>query len=470
MSLSLFNNLQIENSDKSENSDNTPLIISLYLLKHCKLWVWDFDDTLIDTKYYYKTSMDPDKIRNRTDIELTNEIPQWRYFKRLVEYLVKNGKYVAIASFGTYEIIKAYMDRIFGFNQHYFMTKNLIASTYNERKFRGYCQPPNKNEYIYKIMKTYKIDDFKRVVLFDDLPSNIGDAIGVGIIGIQIATPNNGDKQGDGGNGDIHGSGGVSYSGGNMFFGPWVMLNFDKKIENDCGKELYLNRKFTGIANQYSNNKNNNNNKLNSITKRSYSGMSYDNTDFRNGVKESFSQVAFGSGIGDRKISVNPEYRWNKMNIANPPKWVNGNWENNTNLNNDTDTLGGKSSSFWDVHHIFNSNSNNNNLDNDDKYIYENIKIIKNDNTNDIINKPSNKVMGISEGFENINKKSDGNNSNTSNASNVNNASNAKDNSVINDVCNSCKDFEWNWIVCILILIIVLMCLLVWYTSENLKI
>ena len=128
MSLSLFNNLQIENSDKSENSDNTPLIISLYLLKHCKLWVWDFDDTLIDTKYYYKTSMDPDKIRNRTDIELTNEIPQWRYFKRLVEYLVKNGKYVAIASFGTYEIIKAYMDRIFGFNQHYFMTKNLIAS------------------------------------------------------------------------------------------------------------------------------------------------------------------------------------------------------------------------------------------------------------------------------------------------------------------------------------------------------
>ena len=83
--------------------------------------------------------------------------------------------------------------------------------------------------------------------------------------------------------------------------------------------------------------------------------------------------------------------------------------------------------------------------------------------TNNIINKPSNKVMGIIEGFENIDKKSNGNNNNDSNSSN------ARYNSVINGGCNSCKDFEWNWIVCILILIIVLMCLLVWYTSSNLK-
>ena len=126
-------------------------------LKKCKLWVWDFDDTLIDTKYYYTSNMEPNAIRARTDIELNNEVPQWKYFKRLVTYLVQNGKYVAIASFGTYEIIKAYMDRIMGFNQNFFTSKNLIAPNGNERRCRGFQLPPNKNEYIYKIMKYYKI-------------------------------------------------------------------------------------------------------------------------------------------------------------------------------------------------------------------------------------------------------------------------------------------------------------------------
>ena len=149
------------NSNSNMNSNmnsNDSLVISFYLLRKCKLWVWDFDDTLIDTKYYYKSNMDPNAIRARTDIELSNEIPQWKYFKRLVEYLVQNGNYVAIASFGTYEIIKAYMDRIMGFNQQFFTNKNLIAPNSKDRSSRCFQIPPNKNEYIYKIMKHYKID------------------------------------------------------------------------------------------------------------------------------------------------------------------------------------------------------------------------------------------------------------------------------------------------------------------------
>ena len=86
------------------------------------------------------------------------------------------------------------MDRIMGFNQPFFNKNNLIAPDYNERQCRSFKLPPNKNEYIYKLMKHYRIEDFKSVVLFDDLPSNISDAIGIGIIAIQIATPNNGDK------------------------------------------------------------------------------------------------------------------------------------------------------------------------------------------------------------------------------------------------------------------------------------
>jgi hypothetical protein len=72
-----------------------------------------------------------------------------------------------------------------------------------------------------------------------------------------------------------------------------------------------------------------------------YEGLSYDKTNFRNGVHESFLvPAAFGTGIGNRKITMSPEVRWNNMNVKNPPKWVNGNWEEAT--------LGGSSSSFWD--------------------------------------------------------------------------------------------------------------------------
>ena len=395
---------QTYNNNNNNNNNEDDLIISYYLLKKCKLWVWDFDDTLIDTNYYYKTSMEPNDILKRTDEELTNEVPHWKYFKRLVEYLAKHGKYIAIASFGTYEIIKAYMDRIMGFNQTFFNKKNLIAPVYNERQCRSFKLPANKNEYIYKIMKHYTIEDFKSVVLFDDLPSNIADAVGIGIIGIQIATPSNGDKL------DNH-----NIYGTNMYFNPMIMIAFDKKIENDCGKELYLNRTYSGVTNKY-----------NSKDKSSFTGMSYDKIDFRNGIKEDFEPVAFGTGIGNRKISTNPEYRWNKMNVSNPPEWVNGNWVDST--------LGGESVSFWDkyhsVHSVHNVNKNKSGefgdggesgdggksvdggesgdggsgeyiVDNDDKYYYENIKKINVNPYNGKLNEPPNYVMGVTEGFKN---------------------------------------------------------------------
>ena len=448
----------------TKQTNKNDLVISYYLLKQCKLWVWDFDDTLIDTKYYYKSNMDPIAIRERTDAQLTNEVPHWRYFKRLVEYLITHGKYVAIASFGTYEIIKAYMDRIMGFNQTFFTRNNLIAPVYDERTCRGFNFPPNKNEYIYKIMKHYKIEDFKSVVLFDDLPSNIADAIGIGIIGVQIATPNNGDKvynsggQGSGGaDGNEHyASGGVSYSGPNMYFNPSVMVLFDKKMINSCGKEIYLNRTYTGVTNKYSNS-----------DKSSYTGLSYDKTDFGNDIiHEDFVPVAFGTGIGDRKISTSPEYRWNKLNVAQPPQWVNGNWAEST--------LGGESESFWDKYHSVKKNvsSNTNNTNNKKKnennnYRNDNVNNnYKNNNENDNyknikrkmiypyngrLNDPSNKIMGVSEGFTvNINENVYDNNDET----NYNELKSSK--------YGKCNTIKGNWIVLSLILIIMIMVIIIY--------
>jgi hypothetical protein len=160
-------------------------LISNYLLNKFKLWVWDFDDTLIDTATYYNKSMEPKDILMRTDDQLTEDIPNWIYFKKLVNYLISRGVRVAIASFGTFKIIKAYMDRIFGLNQHIFDTANLkaLCRDANGKPIRFY---PNKNDFIDSIMEHYRIYEPIKVVLFDDVMSNISEAMHSGIVGVKI--------------------------------------------------------------------------------------------------------------------------------------------------------------------------------------------------------------------------------------------------------------------------------------------
>jgi hypothetical protein len=335
------------------------LPISHILFKQCKLWVWDFDDTLIDTATYYSSKMDTDAILARTDAQLDNEVPQWRYFRQLVEFLVGNGRYVGIASFGTYEIIQAYMKRIMGFNQHFFNKMNIVAPEYKQRNTFRFNQPPNKNEYVYQLMRIYRIQDFKRVVLFDDNATNIADAIGIGIVAVQIPSLNGGDKP----------------TSEKLMFGPWIMADFDKKLEQTCGDELYRNRTYTGI-----------------VSKENYTGTAYDipesldtsssnaprkgDIDFGTGSKswdgyymEPYDLTlgvddsiiykdkipAFGTGIGDRKINKRPQFAWNnyRMPRSITPQWWNGNYMNVPGLVKsqgywDADTLGGASPSYWD--------------------------------------------------------------------------------------------------------------------------
>ena len=74
-----------------------------------------------------------------------------KYFKELVLYLIKNGKRVGIASFGTYSIIKAYMERLFGLNKNPFHSRNMFASCQDIGCVRDYTNmPTNKNSFIRK--------------------------------------------------------------------------------------------------------------------------------------------------------------------------------------------------------------------------------------------------------------------------------------------------------------------------------
>lgn len=321
------------------------LPISFYLLKHCKLWIWDFDDTLIDGDTYIKKNMSPDAIINRSDNELDLEIPQWRYFKQLVEFLILHGKYVGIASFGTYEIIQAYMNRIMGFNQKIFTKKNIIAPCITARDVYRFNLPANKNEYIYNLMQIYRIQDFNQIVLFDDKSSNIADAIAIGIIAIQIDKP--------------------------KLFGPWVMDEFDNKVKTTYTDENYLNKTYTNCIGNDT-------------------------------VTPTIHKPAFGTGIGDRKVLMQPSYRWRTYTNDKPvPKWHNGNYINIPNLVN---TKG-----YWPSP-TYDKEQSSQNIE----YLDTNIESNTDNNT---IEKFSNSE---------------------------------------NSQCK-CKSLTWNWIILILILLIVMM-------------
>ena len=161
------------------------------------------------------------------------------------------------------------------------------------------------------------------------------------------------------------------------------MKQFDSKITNDCGinsnciDEVFLNRTWTGL-----------------IHKENYTGNAFSGNDINFGsstkskdnyfmepyilgVDDSgiYKTPAFGSGIGDRKINSNPQFRWNSLSGGKDlPKWTNGNY---VNIPGKVNTPG-----YWNEPIIFNrellsqrsnglkNNTNYKNNKNDKKIIY----------------------------------------------------------------------------------------------------
>ena len=161
--------------------------LSQYLVDNCMLWVWDWDNTIIDIDAYIRHNMEDHTIANLTDEQLLLDIPYLDYFRKVVQFLYLKGRKIGFASFGVYSIIQAYMNRIFGMNQRYFDASNINAFRRNlEDSSLHKKLPPNKNEMIYDIMQFYKISTFQNVCLFDDAPSNIADASAIGIIAVFV--------------------------------------------------------------------------------------------------------------------------------------------------------------------------------------------------------------------------------------------------------------------------------------------
>lgn len=217
----------IAETNSPEPSTNSNPVIPPYLWENIDLWVWDWDDTLIDTSAYVRHSMSRPSIMNLSDRELGEDVPYWHFFRDLVVYLVQNGRRVGIASFGTYTIIRAYMDRIFGRDQKYFIRVNIHAACEDLDCVRDYRQMPlNKNPYIQRLMNHYRITDHQRVIIFDDAPSNIADAKRLGVVAVQMGVY------------DKETAKWKPPSKSNLagLFGPSILIQFGDRFAQKCSK------------------------------------------------------------------------------------------------------------------------------------------------------------------------------------------------------------------------------------------
>jgi hypothetical protein len=163
------------------------VVLSQYLVENCTLWVWDWDNTVITGDAYLRHTMDDDTIANLSETQLAEDIPYVDYFRSVIQFLYSKGRKIGFASFGIYSIIQAYMNRIFGMNQHYFDASNIKAFRRNKSDMNIQKKLPlNKNAMIHELMEFYKVSTFESVCLFDDAPSNIADAMAIGIVAVQI--------------------------------------------------------------------------------------------------------------------------------------------------------------------------------------------------------------------------------------------------------------------------------------------
>jgi hypothetical protein len=143
------------------------------------LYVFDFDLTILKI-HSYAQNMTPSKVESMGWRKLMDQFSDPIFFRDLINYLISQNKKVAIASFGKYNVIKAYLDRLFD-NTSIFGLDNIITPT-NERNIR-----PNddKNEYLVGLIRDLNID-YKRVIFFDDDINNINKSKELGVMAIQI--------------------------------------------------------------------------------------------------------------------------------------------------------------------------------------------------------------------------------------------------------------------------------------------
>lgn len=146
------------------------------ILDKYQIFVWDFDYTLLKIHAYNQglkaSDVEGVSWRKLQNLHFSDAI----FFRDLVAYLIKNGKKVAVISFGTFNVIKTYLDRLFG-GEPIFGLHNIYTPLEGNRRYDGTLRPSsNKNQYLIDLVRSHPGTNYKDVLFFDDSKHILKDA------------------------------------------------------------------------------------------------------------------------------------------------------------------------------------------------------------------------------------------------------------------------------------------------------
>jgi hypothetical protein len=144
------------------------------------LYIWDFDLTILKI-HSYANKITKEEVESLSWKKLMCDFADPIFFRDLVYYLIGRKKKVAIISFGDYNVIKAYLDRLFD-NDNIFGDHNILTPI---RCNRHQQINSDKNQYIIDLVRENNIE-YPRVLFFDDTYTNITNANELGIKAIKI--------------------------------------------------------------------------------------------------------------------------------------------------------------------------------------------------------------------------------------------------------------------------------------------
>jgi len=148
------------------------------------LFIWDFDLTILKI-HSYAMDIKASDVKSLSWNKFKCHFSDPLFFRDLINYIIGKNKEVAIISFGTYNVIKAYMDRLFD-NNKIFDLHNIITPIDRNIKLNS-----DKNQYIIDLIRNIsenriKNISYKRVLFFDDSLRNVQSAREMGVNAIII--------------------------------------------------------------------------------------------------------------------------------------------------------------------------------------------------------------------------------------------------------------------------------------------
>lgn len=169
--------------------DSNQIDFSKYkpILDQYKIFVWDFDYTLLKI-HAYTQEITKDQVESLSWNKLNSlHFADAIFFRDLVSYLIKENKKVAIISFGTYNVIKAYMDRLFG-GEPIFGLQNIYTPLGGNRRYDSTLRPSSdKNQYLIDLVHSSPGIKYSEVIMFDDSLSILDAAktdLGIETVGV----------------------------------------------------------------------------------------------------------------------------------------------------------------------------------------------------------------------------------------------------------------------------------------------